>query len=89
MRENPDAEELLAEAEAYFKHREVAYEREQRVAVQSGRVLGANLGAAQAPVQPGSFICGVPLGGNRVCTQQVTANTKKCAAGHTPRRFRS
>lgn len=32
MRENPDAEELLAEAAEYFEHRELEYEREQAAA---------------------------------------------------------
>ncbi len=32
MRENPDAEELLAEAAEYFEQRELEYEREQAAA---------------------------------------------------------
>ena len=95
MRENPDAEELLAEAAEYFKQRELEYEREQEVAAQSAPVLGSGLGGPLVPppgplVPPltGSLICGFPLGGGKVCTQKVTASTTKCAARHTPRRLR-
>lgn len=88
MRENPDAEELLAEAAGYFEQRELEYEREIQhdTAAQSRLVLGSDLGQALVPPQAGSHICGVPIDGNGVCTQKVTTSTKKCAAGHTPRR---
>ena len=88
MRENPDAEELLAEAAEYFKQRELEYEREQEVAAQSPPVLGSGLGGPLVPPLTGSLICGFPLGGGKVCTQKVTASTTKCAARHTPRRLR-
>ncbi len=88
MRENPDAEKLLAEAATYFKQRELEYEQEQKVGAQSGRVLGSNLGRPLVPPLTGSLICGFPLGGSKICTQQVNASTRKCAAGHTPRRLR-
>ena len=42
MRENPDAEELLAEAAEYFKQREHEHESEQEVVGQPGRALGSN-----------------------------------------------
>lgn len=89
MRENPDAEELMAEAAEYFEQRELEYEHEEKVGAQSGRVLGSGLGEPLVPPLTGSLICGAPLGGNEVCTQKVNASTKKCAAGHTPRRLRA
>ncbi len=89
MSENPDAEELLAEAAEYFKQRELEYEQEQKVLAQSGRVLGRGLGEPLVPPLTGSLICGFPLGGNKKCTQQVNASTRKCAAGHAPRYLRA
>lgn len=89
MRENPNAEELLADAAEYFKQRELEYEREQEVPAPSGRVLGTGLGEPLEPLPMGSLICGFPLGRNRICTQKVNASTKTCAAGHTPRYLRA
>ena len=89
LRENPNAEELLAEAAEYFKRRELAYEQEQKVPAQSGRVLGPGLGEPLVPPLTGSLICGFPLGGNKKCTQKVNASTRECAAGHTPRYLRA
>lgn len=90
VREHPDAETLLAQADDYLAQREAEYEREleRRAEVDSARLEERVPNAIATATKPAARtgICGAPTKNGTPCPNPVTPGAEKCAAGHRPRR---
>ncbi len=89
IREHPNADQLLAEADDYLAQREAEYQRElesqaeAEAALLEKRARKAIAMSVKSPV--GTRTCGAITERGKPCTQIVAAGTKKCAAGHVQR----